>query len=312
VWLNRPVHVRAGIRAVIHQPALILGEIAWRWTFGAAAWTLVAVALHRILAQVDVTQAELLMARRSDPFLIADAWARIILQVLPQLARECLVLVPAICVMWVAAATVGRDVTLKALLPEHETRNSRLGSLLALHFLRAIFTLATIMAFLGAMFLAGTAMPALNPTTAAVVWLFLAALVAFCWSVVNWFLALAPISVVRDGRTALQSITDSVSLYRRNPGPYIAVSWCFGLLRTITLVAALIGAVIAASVAGGSVPAAVAGCIAVSLIYFAVADFLYIARLAAFVALEDSDELPAISSQPITPAPEGWELKADS
>jgi hypothetical protein len=295
---------RAGFRAVFQQPGLILGETAWRWAFGAAAWTLVVVAVHRILAQVDVTQAELLIARRSDLFLIADACARIIYQVLPRLARESLVLVPAICVMWIAAATVGRAVTLKGLLPESETRNSGLGSLAALHFFRSIFTLATIVAFFGAMFLAGIAMPTQNPTTAAVVWLFLAALVAFCWSMVNWFLALAPIWIVRDGRTALQSIADSVDFYRRNPGPYVAVAWWFGFLRAIAMVAALIAAAIAASIAQGSIPAAVASGVAVTLAYFAGADLLYIARLAAFVALSDSSQLSALSSQPTTPSPQ--------
>ena len=308
-----PVHfVRAGFRAVFCQPALILGEIAWRWAFGAAAWTLVAVAVHRVLAKVDITQAELLIARRSDVLLIADAGARILYQVLPQLARECVVLVPAVCVMWIAAATVGRAVTLKALLPESEAHNSRLGLLAALHTVRAIFTLATIIAFFGAMFLAGSAMPALNPTAAAVVWFLLAALVAFCWSVVNWFLALAPIWMVRDDRKALPSIADSVDLYRHSPGPYAAVAWSFGVLRGIALLAALVAAVIVASAAGDSVAAAVAGCVAVTLVYFGIADVLYVARLAAFVALNESSQLSAINSQPEAPASGNWELKADS
>jgi hypothetical protein len=303
--------VRAGFRAVLGQPALILGEIAWRWGFGAAAWTLVVVAVHRVLANVDITQAELLIARRADVFLIADACARIVYQVLPQLAREGLVLAPAIAVMWIAAATIGRAVTLKALLPETKNHNSRPGSLAALHTVRAIFALATIIAFFGAMFLAGSAMPALNPTAAAVVWFLLAALVAFCWSVVNWFLALAPIWIVRDGRTAPQSVADSLDLCRRNPGSYVAVGWWFGLLRGIALAAVVVAAIVV-SAAADSTAAAVAGCVALTLIYFAVADVLYIARLAAFVALNDSSQLSAISSQPETAPPESWELKADS
>jgi hypothetical protein len=302
LWLNLAVHfLRAGFRAVFRQPALILGEIAWRWAFGAAAWTLVVVAVHRVLATVDITQIELLIARRSDIFLIADACARILSQVLPQLARECLVLLPAICVMWIAAATVGRAVTLNALLPESEARNTRLGSLAVLHTARAVFALATIIAFFGAMFLAGNAMPALSPSAAAVVWFLLAALVAFCWSVVNWFLALAPIWIVRDGRTAPQSVADSLDLYRRNPGSYVAVGWWFGWLRVIALAAVVVAAIVV-SAAADSIAAAVAGCVALTLIYFAVADVLYIARLAAFVALEESSQLSAISSQPTRPA----------
>ena len=114
------MHIRAGFRAVVRHPALILGEIAWRWAFGVAAWTLIIIAVHRIFARVDITQPELLIARHSDVFLVADACARILAQVLPQFARECLVLLPAIAVLWIAAATLGRAVTLQALVSENQ------------------------------------------------------------------------------------------------------------------------------------------------------------------------------------------------
>src|ERR1700757_214673 len=110
------MHIRAGFRAIFQRPAVALAEIAWRWAFGAAAWTLVMVAIHRILAGIDISEAERLIASRSDVLLIADACSRILAQVLPQFARECLVLAPAIAVMWIAAATVGRAITLQALL----------------------------------------------------------------------------------------------------------------------------------------------------------------------------------------------------
>jgi hypothetical protein len=288
------VHVRTGFRAALRQPALALGEIAWRWAFGAAAWILVIFAIRRILAQVDVTQAELLIARHSDLFLIADAGARIVVQVLPQLARECLVLAPAIAILWIAAATLGRALTLNALAPEGCA--ARWSALTALHLLRAVFTLATLSALLGTLFLAGLAMPAQNPATAAIIGLALAMLVGCFWSVVNWFLALAPIWIVRDGRTARQAISDSVDLYRRSPGPYAAIAAWFGLFRAGALVATF-----AAALIGVQAPAsaAIALCLAVALIYFAVADFLYIARLAAFLALEEGGRSSALSIEPL-------------
>ena len=264
------MHIRAGFRAVVRRPALALGEIAWRWAFGAAAWTLVIIAIRRILAHVDITQAELLLARHSDVFLIADAGAHIVVQVLPQLGRECLVLAPAIAVLWIAAATLGRAITLQSLfstivIPSEdapadpralrlsdagasEPRDLHFGPLLALNFMRAVFTLAALIAFLGALFLTGLAMPVQNPAAAALVGILVAALIGFFWSVVNWFLALAPIWIVREGHPALRSIADSVDFYRRVPGPYVGIASCFGLWRAAALVAAFVAALLAPSV----------------------------------------------------------------
>jgi hypothetical protein len=302
------VHIRAGFRAVVRRPALVLGEVAWRWAFGAAAWMLVIFAFRRILAHVDITQAELLLARHSDVFLIADACAHILVQVLPQLGRECLVLAPAIAVLWIAATTLGRAITLQSLsstdviIPSEdapadppalrlsdagasEPRDLHFGPLLALNFIRAFFTLATLIAFVGALFITGLAMPAQNPTAAALVGILVAALIGFFWSVVNWFLALAPIWIVRDGHPALPSMADSVDLYRRGPGPYLGIASWFGILRAVALVAAFVAALLASQATPAT---SIALCVVIALIYFAVADFLYIARLAAFVALDES------------------------
>jgi hypothetical protein len=308
---------------VVRQPALVLGEVAWRWAFGAAAWALVIIAIRRILAHVDITQAELLLARHSDVFLIADACAHIVVQVLPRLGHECLVLAPAIAVLWVAAATLGRAITLQSLFSTDviasedapagprtlrlsdagasEPRDLHIGLLLALHFIRAVGTLAALIAFVGALLLTGLAMPAQNPIAGALAGILVAALIGFFWSVVNWFLALAPIWIVRDGRPTLRSIVDSVDLYRRGPGPYRGIASWFGLWRA----AALLAALVAALLAGQATPAtSIAICVVIALIYFAVADFLYIARLAAFVALNESSQLSAVGSQPIAPAAE--------
>ena len=294
---------------MVGRPALALGEIAWRWAFGAAAWPLVIIAIRRILANVDITQAELLLARRSDVFLIADACARIVVQVLPQLGRECLVLAPAIAVLWTFAATVGRAVTLGELLRGDGNEIQRRvppnwGSqttlrLLGLNFLRAIFALATLIAFVGALFLPGLAMPAQNPAAAVLAGILVAALIGFFWSVVNWFLALAPVWTVRDGHRALRAIADSVDLCRRGPSSYLGIASWFGLLRAAALVAAFVAGLLASQATPAT---SIALCVAIALLYFAVADFLYIARLAAYVVLDESTQPSAVSSQPVVPS----------
>src|SRR5512146_3501320 len=113
--LGRMNPVRSGFRAVLRQPAVIAGEIAWRWTFGAASWAVRFLTLRDIFAGVDVSEAEYLLARHSDAFLIADAWARVLIEVLPPLARAAMILIPALTLFWIVAATVGRAATLRGL-----------------------------------------------------------------------------------------------------------------------------------------------------------------------------------------------------
>jgi hypothetical protein len=229
----------------------------------------------------------------------------VVVQVLPQLARDCEALAPAIAILWIAAATVGRAVILRALLHDGTERapKVRFGVLVVVQALRAVLALAAVGAFAGTMLLAGLAMPSLTVTAAALGWILLAALVGFFWSVVNWFLALAPIWIVRDGRPALKSIGESVNLFHRDPGTYVAIGWWFGLLRAIAIVGAMLTALIAASAAGESNAAAIVVCVAVTVIYFAIADWLYMARLAAFVALDDSSRVAEFSALPVQPRP---------
>ncbi len=251
-----------------------------------AAWTLVLLVVRRVLATVDVTQAELLIARHSDLFLIADACARILYQVLPRLARESLVVVPAIAVLWIVAATLGRGLTLQAMpAAAPGARPTRFGQLALLNTMRCLFTLVTGVALFGGLLLAGMTIPVTNLAALVSVTILLVTAVSFCWSVVNWFLALAPIWIVHGGGSAGRAIVQAVELSRRMAREYSLVGFWFGVFRGVAFVIAFVAALLAAE---ATPAAAIAGCVAIALMYFAAADFLYIARLAAYVELEES------------------------
>jgi hypothetical protein len=133
-------------------------------------------------------------------------------------------------------------------------------------------------------------------------WLCLAFLVGCLWGIVNWFLALAPIFIVRDGLGLWKAISASLGLYRDASREYLAIASWFGLFRG----AALLFAVAAGSVvvASGSVRLALAGSMVVALAYLAFADYLYVARLAAFVVLAAAKNPESdVGVQPITPLP---------
>jgi len=326
--------VRSSFRTVRENPALIFAEIAWRWAFGSAAWILVILTVRTILEGIDVSAAEVAVTRSNDAYLIADAIVRILVQVLPRLAHAMLVVVPALSVFWVATATIGRAATLHALFPAvilseaevkaserfsreqpRPSRRTSTLSLISVNVLRTVFTLATLLAYFGTVLLVSAQFtPDLAPALL-LAWLCLAFFVGCLWGIVNWFLALAPIFIVREGFGVGKAISASLGLYRDARREYMAIASWFGLFRG----AALLFAIAAGSVvvAAGSVRLALAWSIVVALAYFAFAAYLYIARLAAFVALAAAGGHPAeVSVQPVTPPPasstENQDLKLET
>src|SRR5512133_1865903 len=306
--------VRTAFQTIRRHPALAFAEIAWRWAFGAAAWVLFVLAVRTILQGIDVSAAEVAFAHSSNAYLIADVVFRIIIQVLPRVAEALLVLIPLLAVLWTLAATVGREITLRFLLfadvePLRDKQADRASvlSLLYINSLRAIFALATFLAFFGTVFLVSAQFapdqaPETGPTLV-LGWMFLALLVGLFWGTVNWFLALAPLFAVRQGLGAWKSIAASVGFYRDHRREYRAIVSWFGFFRAAALVVALIAGTVV--LAAGSVRLVIALTILVALIYFAFADYLYIARLAAFVALAQEPVAPVTSAAPaaVDPAP---------
>lgn len=296
--------IRAGFRSIRENPALAWAEIAWRWSFGFAAWVLTLLTVRAIFSTIEVSQAEIELAHKwGDPYVVADVAARFIVQALPKIITASVILVPAVTVLWIAAATIGRAITLRNLCPAAAgvTHAANARRLLLLNLVRALFTLATAAAFFGTILLVSASHPEpQNAPFLLLVWIMLAMMVGFFWGVVNWFLALAAIPIVRDGRGVFTAIGDSLGLYRERPKDYSAITVWFSFFRGAALVVALVGAAVAT--VGGSAIAVLAASIVVGLLYFAIADYLYIARLAAFVALAEpgpvADVAPALAPAP--------------
>ncbi len=298
-----------GFRAVFRGPGLLLAEICWRWCFGMAAWVLIALTFREWLAGIRLSSADWLLARTGQPVLLAGAIADALQGAAGHLIRASIVVVLGLVVFWVFAASVGRAATLKALLPGQQ--KTGFSSLVGLHFLRAALALAGLIGFLGVIIVSERAVPVDLGDSSAVmarvlVFLLLAVLVGFLWSVVNWFLSLAPIFVLRDGRDTFGAVADSWAFFRRRSATLLGVTFVFDVVRVVLLItAALIAAGPIAGVQRSSeFLAALWFALAVALIYFALADLLYVARLAAYVniAEQEPEAKPrAVTDQPVVP-----------
>ncbi len=307
-----------GFRAIFRQPSFGLAEIAWRWSFGVAAGLLLTFSFLEYLDTLPVTRGELFLLRTHHPILISQAITHIFRGSAPRVVAAAVVLALALAIAWIGIASLGRAATVKALLyyfresgaanrPKTpplrlwggQEENWRLRSLVGLNFFRVGVTLAAAVGCLGALLLAGFASPKADPSPggAVLIFLMLVMFIGLAWSVVNWFLSLAAIFVVGDGRDTFGAVAAAVDLCRFRTGPVFAAATWFGLGHIVAFVVA--SSVVAFPLAfAGVLPAGVVlgGVLLVTLLYFAVVDFLYVGRLAAYVCIVEGPETP--------PAPE--------
>jgi len=301
-----------GFRAAFRRPSFTLAEISWRWVTGATATTLFFFGLVEYLNTLPVSSGELLFLRSRQPYLIGQALAHIFRG---SLARGLLALLLAamlVSVLWMFAGAIGRIVTVRALVdyfrvkllldavdPEDaetapaSTRGPVLQSLVRLNFLRIMTAVAAVLGLVGAAILVGfvstDAKP--RPGLAFVLFVPLAGVICLAWSSLNWLLSLAGMFAARDGADAMRAISSAVTFFRERTGAVFAVS-------TWTGVAHLTAFVIATSVVSfpmalaGLLPGRVVflGVLVVTLAYFAVADWLYTARLAGYVCILETPE----------------------
>ena len=273
--------IRQGFEAVLRQPALLLAEITWRGCFAAAAWLLAVVVILEYLNSVPVSWQEQALLRSGDPLLVLAAVSHALRGSGVRLVAGVIVAATAMAILWMLGAALGRLVTLKALLPE---RQGAYKALLGLSFLRAGLWLATVLAAGGALILAHFAGPRGDAAPSLVLAVILIGCIWLVWALLNWLLSLSAIFAVRDLQDTFGAIAAAVDLVQNACGEVVLTSLPFVLLHYAALAAALASGVLVFDLMTRA-PEAGWALVAIAAGYFAYADFLYITRLAAYVAL---------------------------
>jgi hypothetical protein len=312
-----------GFRVAFRWPSFTLGEIAWRWSVGATGLALFFFGLFQYLNTLPVTNGELLFLRTRQPYLIGQALAHILRGSLSRAVLSGMVAVLLLALLWIIAASLGRVATVRALLEyfradfarrmstgvppkggETERTGSPFRSLIDLNFLRVVVALGAALGLVGASILAGFASPASNPQPGLffLLWLPVAGLICFVAWALNWFLSLAGLFAVRDGADAMSSLSIAVSFCRERTGAVLAVSTWTGLAHLTIFVGAttLVGMPLSTL---GIFPwrLVLLAVFILTLVYFALADWLYMARLAGYVCIAEMPE--ALLAPPPMPAP---------
>ena len=300
-----------GFKLIFRRPSLGLGEIAWRWSFGAGAAALLGFSFLEYLDTLPVSNRDLFLLRTRQPALISRAFSHIFAGSGVRFMAAAVVLGLTLSLAWVVIASLGRAATLRGLLGHfwaHEPDKGfpfRMRSLFALNFLRAGAVLAVLAGSVGAMLLGGMASSEKSPSpgTAFLIFLAVAALAWFAWAVVNWVLSLASIFVVVKDAGTLGAIGEAVGLVRDRTGAVFASSTWFGIGHIVAISVA--SSAIAFPMAfAGVLPGGVVfgGMLVVALLYFAVADLLYLGRLGSYVWIVEGPEIEPAPEAIIPPA----------
>ena len=117
-----------GFRAIFQRPSLGFAEIAWRWSFGAAAGLLITLSCFEYLDTLPVTRADLLLLRTRQPVLISQALGNIVHGSGGRLVKAFIVLAVALTIGWILVAALARAATIKALLAHFRDTSELLDS----------------------------------------------------------------------------------------------------------------------------------------------------------------------------------------
>jgi hypothetical protein len=306
--MSSPSPIQAGFRQAFREPAIVLAEIAWRWSFALAALAIVIASVVQYLDSVALSNLEWLALGSGTPWLIGKAVAQILRASASRLAIGLAILLPAIAILWTAAAGLGRTAILKALLGRED--RVPLTPQLWLHFLRASVMLASLLGYLGALIIAAHAAGGetqVRPGIFLIVSLILGAVISFFRSRLDWILRLASISALRNGSDAFTAIGEAVGLLRRNAAKFAATGAVFGIIHGVLFVFTAAVFLLVLSLPD-EVPIGIALLLLlmICLAYFAAVDFLKVARLAAYVAIDEAGQMPppapvSVQSQPVPP-----------
>ncbi|HTZ97411.1 MAG TPA: hypothetical protein VMB18_13500 [Terriglobales bacterium] len=285
-----------GFRTILRRPSFGFAEISWRWSFSAAAGLLITFSFFEYLSTLPVSRLDVLLLKSRQPALVGQAIAHIFRGSALRVVRTSIVLTLCLAVLWIVIAALGRAATVKSLSahfrsqlqPDCRLKNFRLRSLFGLNVLRVAAVLAASVGGLAALMLGSAVSPRAEaaPGLSFLIVLSVVLLVWLAWSVVNWFLSLASVFAVVAGENTFGSLTSAVNLCRDRTGSVFAAGTWFGLAHVVAFFVATSAVAFPLGFAAVLPPAVVmGGVLIVTLAYFAVADFLYMGRLAAYVAI---------------------------
>jgi hypothetical protein len=288
-----PNPITQGLHAVTRDPAIFLVEILWRWSFAVLACLLVVGVGLVLLGPLHIGNHWDTAWRSRDPQRVGQLILVILLMLGTKAIITAIAIPIAIAFLWSVLSALGRFVTVKRL--RAGLTSLRFRNILALQFLRGLVGWFSFVLLFAATF--GEALIASRGPKPDLLLYYLmmlpsVILISAFWLTLNWYLSLAAI-FGREGQSFSGAFRQARQTVRLQRSDFAGTGFVFILFRTVALLIATAICGLTSGMAGSSPQGYSVLLMIVSLAYFAVADFLYMARMAAYLALAAAHVDPA-------------------
>ncbi len=302
-----------GFKLISRRPVIFLAEVAWRWALAVAGWFLAVFFLIEFADSLPVHTLDRILLDSNQPILVLRAIRRIVHGSASRFTEAGVLLGIGLLVAWIVVGALGRLALVKVLLEElgvarsNGSDRSAFYSLLALNFMRAAVMLAAAVCAIGALMISGSAWASTRASMADSARLGVAVLFLtwMAWNILNWLLATASIFAVTEREGALDAIFQTVRACQLRPEPWLTAATWFGLAHVAIFVVAGFASVMLIGAIGTLRPGPVMLLeLMLALLYCALADFLSVGRVAAYVAIirgEGSVPLQGLDRAPSPP-----------
>ncbi|HJX82717.1 MAG TPA: hypothetical protein VJ723_00070 [Candidatus Angelobacter sp.] len=284
--MNNANPVTHGFRAVLRDPVLFIVEVAWRWVFGLIAFALLYHAFHGLSQSVAIAQADAVAWRSRDVTALVASALRIADESGGKIFSMAAFILSAITLLWVFLGSIGRVITLKRL--SHGDYQVRSLTIFMLQVLRAFSMWIGTLVLLSTITVEGQISTGGDTPNVFLYYLLVlpsVLIIGILWTMMNWYLSLAPACVCDPATGAFKAIRLARKLGRLRRAEFGSVSVLSVLLRLAGLMVVFVLCVATSGWMGPSPNAYAALVFGVSLAYFAFADFLFAVRQASFVEI---------------------------
>jgi hypothetical protein len=288
-----------GFAVLREEPLLLAAEMTWRWCFGFAAWILALAAAALFLDSLTLSPGDRFLLGTLRPSLASTALSHILHGTLLRVVWMKFIVLAGLTVLWCFAAAAGRAASLRNLVAlfggddRAEEAGWQFRPMFTIHLLRAMWTWTALGCFVGSIFLGSAMLHQQRPARAAFFYVIGIALSLGFGVVLNWFFGLAPLFCIREQASARDAMSLTLDFCSRQGGRLLGLSLGFLALRVVWA-SAMFLLVLSPTNLGRHVAVGwiLLLMFLLSLIYFAGADALYLARLGAYTALAEIDAQP--------------------
>ena len=270
---------------VFARPLLTAIEIAWRWSIGAPLLFICWSQGQKLLAALPPSATGLDQVTLADPWAsavrLADAWDLY----RPPVLHVLVWLAPVTAVAWVVVSGVGRNLVMMRLEPRVRFRPMAMIALQAAWL--ALLCLICWAWYRSISWVADTHIGngAEPDLVGYMMWAIFLTLGFFSlWALVNWPVAIAPMLVLLEERSAVSALGEALRLGRTFSSKLVEINLVMGIVKLALLVLAMVFSAVMVpfsdEIGAGTLHIE---WLVVSLLYFIASDYFHLVRLKGFV-----------------------------